>query len=32
MLKENGCNESIISKVFKRITNNHSLPHSQQQK
>ena len=26
VLKENGCQESIISKNFKRITNNHSLP------
>ena len=31
MLKENGYQESIISKKFKRITNNHSLPQSQQQ-
>ena len=30
MLKENGYQESIISKIFKRITNNHSLPQSQQ--
>ena len=29
MLKENGCQESIISKTFKRITNNHSLSQSQ---
>ena len=29
MLKENGYQESIINKVFKRITNNHSLPQSQ---
>ena len=29
MLKENGYQESIISKIFKRITNNHSLPQSQ---
>ena len=28
-LKENGCQESIISKIFKGITNNHSLPESQ---
>ena len=28
--KENGYQESIISKIFKRITNNHSLPQSQQ--
>ena len=31
MLKENGYQESIISKIFKRITNNHSLHQSQQQ-
>ena len=31
MLKENGYQESIISKIFKRITNNHNLPQSQQQ-
>ena len=31
MLKENGYQESIISKIFKRITNNHSLPELQQQ-
>ena len=31
LLKENGYQESIISKIFKRITNNHSLPQSQQQ-
>ena len=31
MLKENGCQESFIGKVFKRITNNHSLSQSQQQ-
>ena len=30
MLTENGYQESIISKIFKRITNNHSLPQSQQ--
>ena len=30
VLKENGYQESIISKVFKRITNNHCLPQSQQ--
>ena len=30
LLKENGCQESIISKIFRRITNNHSLPQSQQ--
>ena len=31
MLKENGYQESIISKPFKRITNNHTLSQSQQQ-
>ena len=30
VLKENGYQESIISKMFKRITNNHNLPQSQQ--
>ena len=30
LLKENGYQESIISKIFKRITNNRSLPQSQQ--
>ena len=30
MLKENGYQEGIISKILKRITNNHSLPQSQQ--
>ena len=30
VLKENGYQESIISKAFKRITNNHRLPQSQQ--
>ena len=30
VLKENGYQESIISEVFKRITNNHSLPQAQQ--
>ena len=30
MLKENEYQESIISKIFRRITNNHSLPLSQQ--
>ena len=30
VLKENGCQENI-SKIFKRITNNHSLSQSQQQ-
>ena len=29
VLKENGYQESIINKIFKRITNNHSLPQSQ---
>ena len=29
MLKENGYQENIISNIFKRITNNHSLPQSQ---
>ena len=32
VLKENGCQESIISEIFRRITNNHSLPQSQQLK
>ena len=31
MLKENGYQESIISKIFKTINNNHSLPQLQQQ-
>ena len=31
VLKENGYQESIISKIFKRITNNHSLSQSHQQ-
>ena len=31
MLKENGYQESIISKISKRVTNNHSLSQSQQQ-
>ena len=30
VLMENGYRESIINKVFGRITNNHSLPQSQQ--
>ena len=30
MLKENGYRESIINKIFRRITNNHSLSQSQQ--
>ena len=32
VLKENGYQESIISKILKRITNNHSLPRLQQKK
>ena len=31
MSKENGYKQNIISKIFKRITNNHSLPQLQQQ-
>ena len=31
VIKENGYQESIISKIFKKITNNHRLPQSQQQ-
>ena len=31
VLKKNGYQERIISKIFKRITNNHSLSQSQQQ-
>ena len=31
VLKKNGYQENIISKIFKRITNNYSLPQSQQQ-
>ena len=31
MLKENGYQESIFSKIVRGITNNHSLPQSQQQ-
>ena len=31
VLKDNGYQESIISKIFKRITNNLSLSHPQQQ-
>ena len=31
VLKENGYQVTIINKIFKRITNNHSLPQSQQQ-
>ena len=31
VLKENGYQETIISKIFKRVTKNHSLPQSQQQ-
>ena len=30
VLKENGNQKSIISKIFKRITNNYSLPQSQE--
>ena len=30
MLKDNGYRESIINKIFRRVTNNHSLPQSQQ--
>ena len=30
VLKENGYQESIINKIFRRITNNNSLPQSQQ--
>ena len=30
VLKENGYQESIIYKIFRRIANNHSLPQSQQ--
>ena len=30
MLKESGYQECIISKIFRRITNNHSLPQPQQ--
>ena len=30
VLKENGYQEGIISKIFRRITNNHSMPQSQQ--
>ena len=29
VLEENGYQESIVSKTFKRITENHSLPQSQ---
>ena len=29
-IKENGYQESIINKIFRGITNNHSLPQSQQ--
>ena len=31
MLKADGYRESIISKTFKRTTNNHSLSQSEQQ-
>ena len=30
VLKEHGYQKSIISRIFRKITNNHSLPHSQQ--
>ena len=30
VLKKNGHQESIITKIFTRITNSHSLPQSQQ--
>ena len=30
VLKKNGYRDSIIDKIFRRITNNHSLPQSQQ--
>ena len=30
VLKDNGYQESIIDKIFRRITNNHSLPQSQE--
>ena len=30
VLKENGYQEGIIIKIYSRITNNHSLPQSQQ--
>ena len=30
VLKENGDQESIISKIYEKITNNHSLSQSQQ--
>ena len=31
MLKENRYQEIVVSKIFKKITNNHNLPQSQQQ-
>ena len=31
MIKENGYQENIVSKIFKEVTNNHSLSKSQQQ-
>lgn len=31
VLKHNMCQESIVSKIFRRITNNHSFSQSQQQ-
>ena len=30
VLKENGYRESIINKIFRTVTNHHSLPQSQQ--
>ena len=30
VLKENGYQESIINKIFRRISNNHSFPQSKQ--
>ena len=32
MLKQNGYQESIITTISKRVTNNHSLLQSQQKK
>ena len=31
MLEENECQESIISKIFKRFTNNHNFSQKQKQ-
>ena len=31
VVKKNGYQESILSKIYKQITNNHSLPQSQKQ-